>query len=98
MKDFEDVQLFDLYGALLTESQREVCKLYFLFDLTLSEIAEEKGISKQAVSECLKKSRTQLMSYEEKIGFSKIMAKLTAKHPELEGELAEIIASGGEEE
>ena len=95
MKDLKDVQLFDLYGALLTESRREVCRLYYLCDLTLSEIAEEKGISKQAVSECLKRSRTQLLRYEQRLGFSKNLQQLTARHPQLEGELAEIFASGG---
>ena len=98
MKDLQDVQLFDLYGALLTESKREVCGLYYLYDLSLSEIAEAKGITKQAVSECLIKSRAQLLRYEERLGFSKIVQTFTARHPELGGELAEIIASGGKGE
>lgn len=98
MKDLKDVQLFDLYGALLTEGRREVCKLYYLCDLSLSEIAEEKGITKQAVSECVKKSRSQLLLYEKRLGFSKNLQQLTAAHPELEGEIAELIASGGREE
>lgn len=59
--------LWDVYGPLLTDSQREMCELYYLCDLSLSEIAEEKGISKQAVSDTLKKSRELLDSYEERL-------------------------------
>ncbi len=59
--------LWDTYGPLLTETQREICELYFLCDLSLSEIAEEKCVSKQSVSDALKKSRELLDSYEEKL-------------------------------
>ena len=61
--------LWDAYGPLLTELQREICELYYSLDLSLSEIAEEKGVSKQAVSDTLKKSRELLDSYEEKLHF-----------------------------
>ena len=70
MKDLNDVQLFDLYGALLTETQREICESYYLYDLSLSEIAEEKNITKQAVSDALKTSRELLDAYEEKLHFN----------------------------
>ena len=65
MKDLKYVQLFDAYGALLTEHQRELCELYYMCDLSLTEIAEEKGISKQSVSDTLAKSRQLLDEYEE---------------------------------
>ena len=45
------MRLWDLYGGLLTENQREITGLYFNLDLTVSEIAEQKGISRQGVSE-----------------------------------------------
>ncbi len=64
------LQLWDAYGALLTDTQRELCELYYLCDLSLSEIAEEKGISKQAVSDALKKSRELLDFYESKLHVS----------------------------
>ena len=98
MKDLSDVRLFDLYGALLTETQREICALYYLFDLSLTEIGEEKGVTKQAVSDCISKSRAQLWAVEEKLGFSAHLADFSARHPELEGELSEIFASGGKGE
>ena len=70
MKDLRYLQLWDAYGPLLTEVQREICEKYYLYDLSLSEIAEEKGITKQAVSDALKTSRELLDSYEEKLHFN----------------------------
>ncbi len=63
--------LWDAYGPLLTDLQREICEQYFSLDLSLSEIAEAKGVSKQAVSDTLKKSRELLDSYEEKLHFKR---------------------------
>ncbi len=70
MKDLRYLQLWDAYGPLLTDSQREICEKYYMYDLSLSEIAEEKGISKQAVSDALKTSRELLDFYEEKLRFN----------------------------
>lgn len=70
MKDLAYLQLWDAYGALLTDTQREICEKYYFYDLSLSEIAEEKGISKQAVSDALKTSRELLDFYEGKLHFN----------------------------
>ena len=67
--DLEFLALWDAYSPLLTERQREITNLYFNFDLSLGEIAEQKGVSRQSVSDCLAKSRKQLEEYEEKLGF-----------------------------
>ncbi len=67
MKDLKYLQLWDSYGGLLTENQREVCELYYVCDLSLSEIAEQKGVSRQSVSDTLAKSRALLDGYEEKV-------------------------------
>ena len=64
------MRLWDLYNGLLTPTQQEITNLYFNLDLTVSEIAEEKGISRQAVSECLKTCKTQLEEYESKLKFA----------------------------
>lgn len=72
VKDLKYLQLFDAYGALLTDSQREISEKYYLYDLSLSEIAEEKGVSKQSVSDTLKKSRELLDFYEEKLHHNEI--------------------------
>ena len=67
MKDLKYLSLFDAYAPLLNEHQREVCELYYLCDLALTEIAEQKGTSKQSVSDTLAKSRQALDEYEQKL-------------------------------
>ena len=102
MKDLKYVQLFDAYGALLTEHQRELCELYYMCDLSLTEIAEEKGISKQSVSDTLAKSRLLLDEYEEKLRLGKALRELSRirsalrdfgqTHPEFSDELQRILS------
>ncbi len=74
--DLRFLRLWDLYSPLLTDNQREVTDLYFNFDLSLGEIAEQKGVSRQSVSDCLQKCRKQLEEYEGKLGFSKTLGEL----------------------
>ena len=59
--------LFDTYGELLTKKQREICSLYLEYDLSLGEIGEAKGISRQSVSDCLRTACEQMKEYEEKL-------------------------------
>ena len=60
--------LLDYYGELLTDRQRELCEMSFNQDLSLSEIAENTGISRQGVRDQLTHAETQLTFYEEKLG------------------------------
>ena len=60
--------LYDFYGVLLSDSQREVMALYHEDNLSLSEIAEELGQSRQAVHYTLRKAEKALDEYEEKLG------------------------------
>ena len=59
--------LLELYGGLLTEKQVELLDCYYNQDLGLSEIAENLGITRQAVRDNLKKGENNLVEYEEKI-------------------------------
>ena len=60
--------LYDFYGSLLSEARREVMAMYHEDNLSLSEIAEELGQSRQAVHYTLKKAEKALEAYEEKLG------------------------------
>lgn len=60
--------LNDFYGTLLTTRQQEVMRLYHEENLSLSEIAEEFGISRQGVHDTLKNAEHALLEYEEKLG------------------------------
>ena len=61
--------LLQIYGKLLTEKQFEFMDYYYNEDLSLSEIAENQNITRQAVREILAKSKNKLEEYEEKAMF-----------------------------
>lgn len=71
--DLHFLRLWDLYSPLLTPTQREISDLYFNYDLSFGEIAEQKGVSRQSVSDCLQKCRKQLEGYEEKLRFDRAL-------------------------
>ena len=60
--------LYDFYGALLSENQLEVMTMYHEDNLSLSEIADELGMTRQAVHYTLKKAETKLEEYDSKLG------------------------------
>ena len=62
--------LFDFYGQLLTQKQQDILKMYYEDNYTLVEIAEELGVSRQAIYDSIKKVERLLYSYEEKLGLT----------------------------
>ena len=78
--DLNFLRLWDLYSPLLTKNQREITDLYFNYDLSLGEIAEQKGVSRQSVSDCLGKCRKQLEEYEKKLCFIKALDDLSREY------------------
>jgi predicted DNA-binding protein YlxM (UPF0122 family) len=78
--DLHFLKLWDLYSPLLTVTQKEITDLYFNYDLSLGEIAEQKGVSRQSVSDCLQKCRKQLEKYDEKLGFDKALTELSREY------------------
>ena len=70
-KNVEISILCQLYGKLLSEKQLEFIDDYYNNDLSLSEIAENHGITRQAVRDMLKKGEKKLFEYEEKLEFMK---------------------------
>lgn len=59
--------LLDFYGQLLTERQRLACRLYFEENFSLGEIAQELGVSRQAVHDTLRRAADSLEGYEERL-------------------------------
>ena len=90
--DLHFLQLWDLYSPLLTATQKEITDLYFNYDLSLGEIAEQKGVSRQSVSDCLQKCRKQLEKYEEKLGFLKALNGLSREYSAYMTEVERFIA------
>ena len=60
--------LFDFYETLFTDKQIEYFKEYYFYDLSLSEISENHGISRAAVHDVITKMHNALDSYEESLG------------------------------
>ena len=67
--------LYEIYGALLTEKQRQCLELYFCEDYSLAEVAEEMQVSRQAIHDLLKRVEQTLEHYEEMLGFLQRMEK-----------------------
>ena len=73
--------LFEVYGKLLSSDRQKIMASYFGFNMTLVEIAEELGISRQAVLDAIKKSCEKLQGFESALGICKKNQTL-AKHLE----------------
>ena len=82
--------LLDFYGELLTEKQREYADLYYNENLSLGEIAENDGISRQAVRDTLLRAETVLRSTEAKTGLVERHNRLLVQIEEAEALLAQM--------
>lgn len=75
-KKVELAWLLAFYGGMLTEKQREVLRLHCEEDLSLAEIAQEAGISRQGVHEQLSRAARKLFEMEEKLGVASRYARV----------------------
>ena len=81
--------LFDFYGELLTERQKEFFDLYYNEDLSLADIAENAGISRQGVRDVIVRAEAQMQEIEDKTGlirrFEQVRGHLNAIQTAVEG-------------
>ena len=87
IKRYSELRLFDFYAPLITEHRREIMRLYYEEDLSLSEISElltERGqkVTRQGVHSALNETLRQLSAYEDALG-------LIEKHDELIADVKE---------
>ena len=75
--------LYDFYGDLLTDHQKEIYESYVLENLSLGEIAAIAGISRQGVHDTIKRCNFLLEGYEEKLGLVERFLKIKAQVGEL---------------
>ncbi|MCM1269897.1 MAG: YlxM family DNA-binding protein [Ruminococcus flavefaciens] len=75
-KDLKFVMLLDCYGDLLTDHQRNVMELYYCEDLSLAEIGDPLGITRQAVMSIVKRTGNILLNYEKKLRFAERLEKM----------------------
>ncbi|WP_240648992.1 YlxM family DNA-binding protein [Anaerosphaera multitolerans] len=75
--------LLDFYGKLLSEKQLKAMEMYYKYDYSLNEIAEELNISKQAVSNNLKRAEINLNEFENKLGLIELNRENKKKSEDL---------------
>lgn len=78
-KDYQIGLLIDFYGSLLSDRQRDMISLYYEEDLSLSEIAQDVGITRQGVRDSVKKAEAILVEAEEKLGLAERFKDLSEK-------------------
>ncbi|MBQ9720137.1 MAG: YlxM family DNA-binding protein [Oscillospiraceae bacterium] len=89
MEDSRAMQamLLDFYGELLTEKQRECFDLHYNEDLSLAEIAEQCGISRQGVWDNIRRAEAALREIEEKTGLVRRVTELEKENERLREQL-----------
>lgn len=87
---FRMTMLFDFYGEMLTERQKEFYDLYYNEDLSLAEIAENYGISRQGVRDVIVRAETIMTELEDKTGLLKRFMQMRDKIAAIEAAAVEI--------
>ena len=96
-KDMRFAYLADFYGELLDEHTRAVIMAYYDDDLSLSEIADGEGISRQGVRHIIKKGEEQLDALESSIGLARRHEELSALAEKLSLEAKALLSSDNED-
>ncbi|MCD8390324.1 MAG: putative DNA-binding protein, partial [Firmicutes bacterium] len=78
-KDLTVSLLMDFYGQLLTDKQLDALDMYYNQDLSLAEIAEDTGISRQAARDFIKKGEGKLREFEDKLKLAKRFEDINAQ-------------------
>ena len=88
-KFVEQGYLYDFYGELLTERQQQVYESVVLEDYSLSEVAEDLGISRQGVHDMIKRCNKTLEEYEQKLHLVEKFLSVKEKVSKIDDTLAE---------
>ena len=83
-------ELYDSYGALLKENQRDIFEAYVLDNLSLSEIAGEYEMTRQGVYDTINRSRKKLREYEDRLGIIEKTAAIEKQLAEMENEIESV--------
>lgn len=95
-KDIRISLLFDFYGPVLSEKIRKAVELYHNDDLSLSEISEEMGITRQGVRDLVKRGEQKLLEYEDQLRLFERFNNLKSGLEEIKGIAERIKASDSE--
>ena len=86
--------LYDFYGALLKENQRQIFEEYRLDDYSLSEITQDMGITRQGVHDALKRTTVRLQGYEDKLGLVRRFQEQKKQMKQVHRQLQELDEQG----
>ena len=75
-KNLDVIILFDIYGDMLTQKQQDFIGYYYNDDLSLAEIAENEGITRQGAHDQIKRAEAKLLEWEEKCRYCEKILKL----------------------
>ncbi len=84
--------LLDFYGDVLSEKQREILDLYYNEDLSLAEIAESNGLTRQGVRHVIKKAEDELLFLETKLGLANRFVTLENVYNSIADNLSKVSA------
>ena len=92
-KNVEISLLFSFYGKMLTDRQADTVELYYNEDLSLSEVGDELGISRQGVRDNLKRAEAILYDTENRLGLAKRFLEIKSRLSKIDSIIAEVEAS-----
>ncbi len=92
-KNLDMVSLIDTYAAVLTEKQREMLEQYYYDDLSLAEIAQNSGISRQGVRDSIKRGETAMLELEDKLGLARKTSELVDRVETIRANMQEIVVA-----
>ena len=87
----EQTLLYDFYGELLTDHQKRIYEDVVFNDLSLTEVAEQEGISRQGVHDSLKNAEKSLEDYESKLGLVEKFSRTTEAIEEIDKRIDSLI-------
>lgn len=97
-KNLTVTMLMDFYGQLLTDKQLAALDMYYNEDLSLSEIAEEAGISRQGVRDNIKRGERLLNEYENKLGLARRFVRISNGIAEMNTIIDSLKTDGSEDQ
>lgn len=90
-KNLNMALLVDVYGPVLTQKQRDMIEMYYYEDLSLAEIAQNCGITRQGVRDAIKRGETVITELEEKLGFARRFSDIEKATEAIERNAKEIL-------
>jgi len=85
-------RLLDVYGALLTDHQREACRLHLDEDWSYAELAENLGTSRSGAHDLVRRALEQLARYEQRLGHAQALAERDLREAALSQRIADLEA------